>query len=149
MNYEEFKKEIERISYLSIKNTEGNEVFIYSSLGENVLTVISILDTGYVDYNWRGRIKACDIHVLTEVVEKFAKTPYEERFPKNYYLLIGENYVSGITFTYPRLSADCEPEEPIEVTFNRDYPHLFTNRNKEQASKMLDAAKIKHTWEVV
>lgn len=24
MNYEEFKKEIERISYLSIKNIEGN-----------------------------------------------------------------------------------------------------------------------------
>ncbi|QDB70541.1 hypothetical protein [Enterococcus phage Entf1] len=149
MNYEEFKKEIERISYLSIKNIEGNGVYIYSSLGENVLTVISILDTSYVDYNWRGRIKACDIHVLTEAVEKFAETPYEERFPKNYYLLIGENYVSGITFTYPWLSADCEPEEPIEVTFNEAFPHLFTNRNKEQASKMLDAAKIKHTWEVV
>ena len=149
MNYEEFKKEIERISYLSIKNIEGNEVYIYSSLGENVLTVVSILDTSYVDYNWRGRIKACDIHVLTEAVEKFAKTPFDERFPKNYYLLIGENYVSGITFTHSLLSADCKTEEPIEVTFNGDCPHLFTNRTKEQASKMLDAAKIKHTWEVV
>lgn len=149
MNYEEFKKEIERISYLSIKNIEGNGVYIYSSLGENVLTVISILDTGYVDYNWRGHIKVCDIHVLTEAVEKFAKTPFDERFPKNYRLLIGENYVSGITFTHSLLSADCKPEEPIEVTFNGDCPHLFNRKNKEQASKMLDAAKIKHTWEVV
>lgn len=149
MNYAELKKEVERISYLSIKNIEGNGVYIYSSLGENVLTVISILDTGYADYNWRGRIKACDIAVLTEVVEKFAETPYEERFPKKYYLLIGENYVSGITFTHSLLSADCKPEEPIEVTFNEAFPHLFNRKNKEQASKMLDAAKIKHTWEVV
>lgn len=114
-----------------------------------MLTVISILDTGYVDYNWRGHIKACDIPVLTEVVEKFAKTPFDERFPKNYYLLIGENYVSGITFTYPWLSADCNPEEPVEITFNEAFPHLFNSRTKEQASKMLDAAKIKHIWEVV
>ncbi|UOX39267.1 hypothetical protein [Enterococcus phage 47] len=149
MNYAELKKEVERISYLSIKNIEGNGVYIYSSLGENVLTVISILDSGYVDYNWRGRIKACDITVLTEVVEKFAETPYEERFPKNYYLLIGENYVSGITFTHSLLSADCKTEEPIEVTFNEAFPHWFNRKSKEQASKMLDAAKIKHTWEVV
>lgn len=149
MNYEEFKKEIERISYLSIKDIEGNGVYIYSSLGENVLTVISILDTGYVDYNWRGRIKACDIPVLTEVVDKFAKTPFDKRFPENYYLLIGENYVSEITFTYSLLPADCKSEEPVEVTFNEAFPHFFNRRTKEQASKMLDAAKIKHTWEVV
>ena len=149
MNYEEFKKEIERISYLSIKNIEGNGVYIYSSLGENVLTVIAILDTSYVDYNWRGRIKACDIHVLTEAVEKFAKTPYEERFPKNYHLLIGENYVSGIAFTRSMIPTGCKPEEPVEVTLNGDYPHLFNRKSKEQASKMLDAAKIKHTWEEV
>lgn len=149
MNYEEIKKEVERISYLSIKNIKGNGVYIYSSLGENVLTVISILDTGYIDYNWRGRIKACDIPVLTKVVEKFAETPYEERFPENYRLLIGENYVSGITFTHSLLSADCKPEEPIEVVFNNDFPCLFDSKDKEQASKRLDAAKIKHTWEVV
>lgn len=148
MNYEEFKKEIESIDYLSVEN-RYDRVLVYSSLGDYPLVAVSILETGFVDYNWRGHVRARDIPVLTEAVEKFAETPYEERFPKNYYLLIGENYVSGITFTYLWLSADCEPEEPIEVTFNEAFPHLFTNRNKEQASKMLDAAKIKHTWEVV
>lgn len=148
MNYAEFKKEIESIDYLSVKNTFSN-VLVYSSLEDYLLVVVSISEKGFVDYNWRGHIKACDIPVLAKAVEKFAETPYEERFPKNFHLLIGGNYVSGITFTHTLLSADCKPEEPIEIVFNNEFPCLFDYKDKEQASKRLDAAKIKHTWEAV
>lgn len=153
MDFKEFKEEIEKVAYLTIKEGILREVYVKSSLGlvdSAVPNTIACIDSaGVVDFGWHGSIKATHMKKVIKLVEEFAETPYEERFPKNYYLLIGENYVSGITFTYPWLSADCEPEEPIEVTFNEAFPHLFTNRNKEQASKMLDAAKIKHTWEVV
>ncbi|WLG15269.1 hypothetical protein [Enterococcus phage PEF7b] len=68
--------------------------------------------------------------------------------PKKYYLKAISMYIL-YAFTHSLLSADCKPEEPIEVTFNGDCPHLFNRKNKEQASKMLDDAKIKHTWEEV
>ncbi|WZP35092.1 hypothetical protein [Enterococcus phage vB_Efs10_KEN05] len=153
MDFKEFKEEIEKVAYLTTKEGNLREVYVKSSLGlvdSAVPNTIACIDSaGVVDFGWHGSIKATHMKKVIKLVEEFAKTPFDERFPKNYRLLIGENYVSGITFTHSLLSADCKPEEPIEVTFNGDCPHLFNRKNKEQASKMLDAAKIKHTWEVV
>lgn len=93
MDFKEFKKEIEKVDYLTVKEGDMDDVLVKSKLGvlDSAVpsTIACINSAGGVDFGWHGSIKATHMQKVIKLVEDFAETPYEERMNKHYYLLVG------------------------------------------------------------
>lgn len=152
MDFKEFKKEIEKVDYLTIKEGNLNEVYVKSKLGEldsDVPNTFACIDsTGGVDFGWYGRIKAAHMKKVIKLVEDFAETPYEERMNKHYYLVVGGNRVKSFECNIER-EAEADPEYNLEITFSNNHALRVAYFEKKFAESIFKRAGVKFEWEEI
>jgi hypothetical protein len=146
MNYKEFKKEIEKVDYLTVSTGDFNEVCVESSLGINS-GIARISDTGKVDFTWHGVIKAIHMQKVIKLIEAFAETPYEERMDKKFYLIIGGKRIKHYNSITTRNWGDLEKETTLSITFSDKHAKRFSPREKEETEIFLKNAEVKFEWE--
>lgn len=147
MNYKEFKKEIEKVDYLTVRKDDFDGVHVESNLGVNS-GIAHISDTGKVDFIWYGVIKAIHMQKVIKLIEDFAETPYEERMEMQFYLVVGGRHVKHYNSITTRNWGDPEKETTLSITFSDKHAKRFSPREKEEAEIFLKNAGVKFEWEV-
>ncbi|AGR49026.1 hypothetical protein [Enterococcus phage IMEEF1] len=151
MDFKEFKKKIEKIDYLTVKEGDFDDVLVKSDLdmpsGSTAL-VACIDSAGEVDFGWYGVIKAAHMQKVINLVEDFAETPYEERMNKHYYLLVGGNRVKNFECNIERV-AEADPEYNLEITFSNNHAIRVAYFEKKFAESIFKRAGVKFEWEEV
>lgn len=151
MDFKEFKKEIEKVDYLTVKEGDFNDVLVKSDLGMSSGTpalVACINIAGEVDFDWSGSIKAAHMRKVIKLVEDFAETSYEERMNKHYYLLVGGNRVKSFECNIER-EAEADPEYNLEITFSNNHALRVAYFEKKFAESIFKRAGVKFEWEEV
>lgn len=152
MDFKEFKEEIEKVAYLTIKEGNLKEVYVKSSLGlvdSAVPNTIACIDSaGVVDFGWHGSIKATHMKKVIKLVEDFAETPYEERMNKQYYLVVGGNRVKNFECSLERV-IELAPEYNLEITFSNNHALRVKHFEKQFAEDIFKRAGVKFEWEEI
>lgn len=152
MDFKEFKKEIEKVDYLTVKVGDFKEVYVKSNLGMLASampsTVACIDNAGAVDFVWSGHIKAAHMQKVIKLVEDFAETPYEERMNKHYYLVVGGNRVKSFECNIER-EAEADPEYNLEITFSNNHALRVAYFEKKFAESIFKRAGVKFEWEEI
>jgi len=149
MDFKEFKKEIEKVDYLTVKEGDLDDVLVKSDLGMPSGTpalVACIGSAGEVDFGWYGVIKAAHMRKVIKLVEDFAETPYEERMNKHYYLLVGGNRVKSFECNIERVT-EADPEYNLEITFSNNHALRVAYFEKKFAESIFKRAGVKFEWE--
>lgn len=150
MDFKEFKKEIEKVDYLTVKEGNLKEVYVNTNLGmldSAVPNTIACIDSaGVVDFYWNGSIKAVHMKKVIKLVEDFAETPYEERMNKHYYLVVGGNRVKSFECNIERV-AEADPEYNLEITFSNNCALEVAYFEKKFAESIFKRAGVKFEWE--
>lgn len=147
MNYKEFKKEIEKVGYLFVRIGNHDDVYVESNLGVNTGTA-RISDTGAVDFEWHGVIKAIHMQKVIKLIEDFAETPFEERMNKHYYLVVGGNRVKSFECNIER-ELEADPEYNLEITFSNNHALRVAYFEKKFAESIFKRAGVKFEWEEI
>lgn len=151
MDFKEFKKEIEKVDYLTVKEGDLDDVLVKSDLGmpSGSPALVACIDSaGEVDFGWYGVIKATHMRKVIKLVEDFAETPYEERMNKHYYLLVGGNRVKSFECNIERV-AEADPEYNLEITFSNNHALRVANFEKKFAESIFKRAGVKFEWEEI
>lgn len=150
MDFKEFKKEIEKVDYLTVKEGGHEDVYVKSNLGmlDNTMpSIVACIDSaGVVDFVWGGRIEAAHMQKVIKLVEEFAETPYEERMNKRYYLVVGGNRVKNFECNIERV-AEAGPEYNLEITFSNNCALEVAYFEKQFAESIFKRAGVKFEWE--
>ncbi|QBZ69467.1 hypothetical protein POQMFEI_00047 [Enterococcus phage vB_OCPT_CCS2] len=150
MDFKEFKKEIEKVDYLTVKEGNLKEVYVKTNLGmldSAVPNTIACIDSaGVVDFCWNGSIKAAHMKKVIKLVEDFAETPYEERMNKHYYLVVGGNRVKSFECNIERVT-EADPEYNLEITFSNNHALRVAYFEKKFAESIFKRAGVKFEWE--
>lgn len=152
MDFKEFKKEIEKITYLTVEEGNIRDVYVKSNLGVLASavpdTIARIDSAGVVDFSWHGSIKAAHMQKVIKLVEDFAETPYEERMNKHYYLLVGGNRVKSFECNIERVT-ELAPEYNLEITFSNNHALSVAHFEKQFAESIFKRAGVKFEWEEI
>ena len=152
MDFKEFKEEIEKVAYLTVKEGNLKEVYVKSSLGllDSAVpsTIAHINSAGGVDFGWHGSIKAAHMQKVIKLIEDFAETPYEERMNKHYYLLVGGNRVKSFECNIERVT-ELAPEYNLEITFSNNHALSVAHFEKQFAESIFKRAGVKFEWEEI
>lgn len=149
MDFKEFKKEIEKVDYLTVKEGDLDDVLVKSDLGMpsgSPALVVCIDSAGEVDFGWYGVIKATHMRKVIKLVEEFAETPYEERMNKRYYLVVGGNRVKNFECNIERV-AEADPVYNLEITFSNNQALEVAYFEKQFAESIFKRAGVKFEWE--
>lgn len=151
MDFKEFKEEIEKVDYLTVKEGDLDDVLVKSDLdmpsGSPAL-VACIDSAGEVDFGWYGVIKATHMQKVIKLVEEFAETPYEERMNKHYYLVVGGNRVKNFECSIERVT-ELAPEFNLEITFSNTHALRVKHFEKQFAESIFKRAGVKFEWEEI
>lgn len=151
MDFKEFKEEIEKVDYLTVKEGDLDDVLVKSDLGmpSGSPALVACIDSaGEVDFGWYGVIKATHMQKVIKLVEDFAETPYEERMNKHYYLLVGGNRVKSFECNIERV-AEADPEYNLEITFSNNHALRVAYFEKKFAESIFKRAGVKFEWEEI
>ncbi|QIG60284.1 hypothetical protein TV16_75 [Enterococcus phage vB_EfaS_TV16] len=152
MDFKEFKKEIEKVDYLTVKEGSFKDVYVKSNLGmlgSAVPSTIACIDSaGVVDFVWSGSIEAAHMQKVIKLVEDFAETPYEERMNKHYYLVVGGNRVKNFECNIERV-AEADPVYNLEITFSNNQALEVAYFEKQFAESIFKRAGVKLEWEEI
>jgi len=147
MDFKEFKKEIEKVDYLTVKEDNMEDVFVESDLGVSSI-IAHINSAGGVDFGWHGIIRATHMKKVIKLVEEFAETPYEERMNKQYYLVVGGNRVKNFECNLERVM-ELTPEYNLEITFSNNHALRVAHFEKQFAESIFKRAGVKFEWEEI
>lgn len=152
MDFKEFKEEIEKVAYLTVKEGNLKEVYVKSSLGllDSAVpnTVACINSAGGVDFGWHGSIKATHMQKVIKLVEEFAETPYDKRMDKRYYLVVGGNRVKNFECNIER-ELEADPVYNLEITFSNNHALRVAYFEKQFAESIFKRAGVKFEWEEI
>lgn len=146
MNYKEFKKEIEKVDYLTVRKDDFDGVYVESNLSINSV-IAYISDTGKVDFVWYGVIKAIHMQKVIKLIETFAETPYEERMDMKFYLVVGGNRVKEFICNIERDFLEADPEYKLEITFSNKGALKVAHFEKPHVESIFKRAGVNFEWE--